>query len=345
MKKNLKVGCLLIAAAVGIQVAAPRFRAATLVERIVARVNNEIITQRQFDQQREKMHDQLAEQFSGAELDQKVKEESKNLLRDLIDQDLLVEKAKDDDIDVETDVIKRLDQIRQQYSLNSLEDLQKAVEQQGLDWEDFKDQIRRDLLMRKVIEREVGGRIILSRGDARKFFDAHKAEFNSPPGVELAEILVSTQKHKAEEAQKLAQQAYNDLQTGVRWDEVVKKYSDGPEAQQGGDIGFFKQGTVAEPIADDIKNLDTNDYTKPIETKYGYMIVKILQKRVGAQPTFDQVDEQVMNYMYNMKMQEQLRAYLLQLRKESYVRLAPGFVDSGAPPQSQESSQDFPEEQ
>jgi peptidyl-prolyl cis-trans isomerase SurA len=344
MKQIPKIFCLVFVAALGTTLAAPRDEAPVLVERVVARVNNEIVTQRQFNQQREKQDAQLAQKYSGAELQQKEREESKDLLRDLIDQDLLVEKAKDDDIDVEADVVKREDQIRQQYGLGSLEDLQKTVEQQGLDWEDFKDQIRRDILMRKVIEREVGGRIIVSQGDAKKFFESHQSLFNSPPGVELAEILVSTNKHKPEDAEKLAQQAYNELKTGVRWDEVVKKYSDGPETDQGGDIGFFKQGTVASGIEDQIKNLDENEYTKPLNTKYGYMIVKVLQKRTGAKPTFEQVDQQVMNYLYNTKMQSQLRKYLLQLRRESYIRLAPGFVDTGAPPENQETSEDFPEE-
>ncbi len=345
MKMILSAGCLAIVAAVGLEMGAPRPRAAELVERIVARVNNEIITQRQYDQQKEALRDSLSQKYSGAELQQMLKEQSKNVLRDMIDQDLMVEKAKDVDINVETDVVKRLDQIRQQYGLNSLEDLQKTVEQQGLDWADFKDHIRRGLLMQQVVQQEVGGRIILTHADARKFFETHKQLFNSPAGVELAEVLVSTQKHDPADAKKLAQQAYNDLQTGVRWDEVVKKYSDGPSAEQGGDMGFFKQGTVAGPIADMVKKLDVNDYTKPIETKYGYMIIKLLERRTGAQPTFDQVEQQVMNYVYNMRMEEQLRKYLLQLRTESYIRLAPGFVDTGAPSQSQEASEDFPEEQ
>ncbi|MEJ2006971.1 MAG: peptidylprolyl isomerase [Acidobacteriota bacterium] len=320
--------------------AAPQARAgsrAILVERIIARINNKIITQRQYDSQRQTLHEQLAEKYSGTKLEEEFRAQSKNLLRDMIDQDLLVQKAKDDDISVETDVIKRLDQIRQQYKLPSLEALQQAAENSGLNWEDFKDRIKRQLLTQKVISREVGGRILLTRSDARKYFEAHKKEFDSPPGVHLAEILVSFQKHSPEQAEKRAKEAMAEIQNGAKFSDVAEKYSDAPSAKDGGDVGFFKAGTIASNIATAIANVDAGEVSKIIKTQYGYMIFKVLEKRVGEAPTFDQVADQVMNYLYETKIQGALRPFLTTLRKESYIRLAPGFEDTGAPPGYDES--------
>ena len=161
-------------------VTAPRLQAARVVDRIIVRVNNEIITQRMFEKEKQKLHDQLAQDASGPQLEVQYREQSKNLLRDLIDQALMVQKAKDTDIDVETDLVKRLDDIRKNFNLANLEDLQREVEKQGVLWEDFKDNIRRNLLMREVMGREVGSRIIVSRADARKFFEEHKEWFKSP---------------------------------------------------------------------------------------------------------------------------------------------------------------------
>src|SRR6266542_3276640 len=180
MKKTV-----LLAGVVALLMAGKLSASKIVLDRIVARVNNEIVTQRQFERQRAELRSELAQRYSRAELEIQVREQSKNLLRDLIDQDLMVQKAKDLDVNVETDVVKRLDEIRQQQGMATLEDLQKAVEQQGLIWEDFKDNIRRNLLMREVIGREVGSRIQgqVSREDARKYFEAHKQEFASPAGV------------------------------------------------------------------------------------------------------------------------------------------------------------------
>lgn len=308
-----------------------------LVERIVARINNKIITQRQYDQQAQNLHTELAKEYSGGKLEQEFKAHSKNLMRDMIDQDLLVQKAKDDDISVETAVIKRLDEIRQQNNLPTLAALQQAVENSGMSWEDFKNQIKRQLLTQKVIAREVGSQILLTRSEAHKYFDAHKKEFDSPPGVHLAEIEISTDKHSPAQAEKLAKEAMAEIQGGATFAEVAKQYSDAPSAKEGGDIGFFKAGTIAPNIAAAIANVDTGEVSKIIKTQYGYIIYKVLEKRVGENPTFDQVADQVMNYLYETRIQGALRGFLTTLRKESYIRLAPGFVDTGAPPGYDES--------
>ena len=311
-------------------VVSPAFAARKVIERIIARVNTEIVTQRQFERERDKLRAQLAQQNSGAELESKVREFSKDLLRDLIDQALMVQKAKDLDINVETDVVKRLDEVRKNVKLDSLEDLQREVEKQGLIWEDFKEDIRRNLLMREVIGREVGRNVIISREDARKFFQEHQQEFASPAGVELAQILISNEKHKPEEAEKRAKDALAELKAGARWAEVCKKYSDDTTANEGGYIGFMKTGTLSASISEPIAKLEINEYTDLITLKSGYIILRLLDRRSEGIPKFEEVEQRVNEYLYNQKMAPALREYLATLRKESYVYLAPGYVDTGA---------------
>lgn len=319
--------------AVGLMVAgsaSPALGARKVIERIIARVNGEIITQRQFEREREKVRQQMSQQFSGAELEGKVREYGKDLLRDLIDQALMVQKAKDLDISVETDVVKRQDEIRRGLNLASLEDLQKEVEKQGLVWEDFKDNIRRNLLVREVVGREVGRTIIISREESRKFFEEHQQEFASPGGVELAQVLISNEKHKPEEAEKRAKEALAELKAGQKWAEVVRKYSDDTAtANEGGGIGFMKDGTLAASINDAVAKLDNNEFTDLIPVKTGYIILKVLERRRQGIPTFDEVEQKVGEYLYGQRMQPAMRQYLVTLRKDSYVYLAPGYVDSG----------------
>jgi peptidyl-prolyl cis-trans isomerase SurA len=310
--------------------AVPVVRAARVVERIIARVNNEIITQRMYNQEKEKLRQQLAQDYSGPELEVQFREQSKNLLRDLIDQALMVQKAKDLDLNVDTDVVKRLDEIRKQYNFNTLEDLEKEVEKSGQNWEDFKDSIKRELLVRQVIEREVGGRILVSQEEARKYYEEHKKEFESPGMVHLAEVLISTQKYKPEEAKKRTDAALAELKAGERFTEVAKKYSDGPEPEQGGDIGFVKEGTMAPSVAAIVSKLDVNENSDPIEIKNGYLILKLLERFSPGIPKFEEVQQHVEEAIYNQKMPPRLREYLTQLRKESYIFLAPGYLDTGA---------------
>jgi peptidyl-prolyl cis-trans isomerase SurA len=326
---NIQKWAAIVSMALATGVACAPLQGAKIVERIIARVNNEIITQRAYEQEQEKLREQLAQQYSGAELEAQIKEQSKNLLRDLIDQSLMVQKAKDDDINVETDVVKQLDDIRKKNNLATLEDLETAIEKDGINYEDYKDQIRRNLLMREVIGREVGSRILLSRDDARKFYEAHKKEFESPGMIRLGQILVSTEKRKPEEAEKRANDALAELKAGQRFAEIAKKYSDGPSAEQGGDVGFMKEASLAPDIAAVVAKLDVNEFSNPIQTRYGYIILKVLERYSAGIPKFEEVEQRVNEVLYDQKMQPDLREYLKRLRKESYIYKAPGYVDTG----------------
>jgi peptidyl-prolyl cis-trans isomerase SurA len=321
----------LACAALLLACAAPAFAARKVVERIIARVNNEIITQRQFEREREKIRQQMAQQYSGDELDAKVRELSRDMLRDLIDRALMVQKAKDLDINVDTDVVKRLDEIRRNLNAASLEDLQKEAEKNGMNWEDFKEDIRRNLLMREVIGREVGRTVVVSREDARAYFAEHKQQFASPAGVVLAQILISNEKHKPDEVEKRGKDALAELKAGQRWAEVARKYSDDPStANEGGQIGFMKEGTLAPALSEAISKLEVNEFSDLIPIKSGYLILKVMDRRHEGIPSFDEVEQTVMETMYNQQMQPALRKYMVSLRKDSYIYLAPGYVDSGA---------------
>ena len=304
--------------------------AARVVDRIIVRVNNEIITLHMYNQEKEKLRDQLSRDYAGPELEVQFREQSKDLLRDLIDQALLVQKAKDDDINVDTDVVKQLDQVRKDSKLDTLEDLEKEVEKSGLNWEDFKDGIKRQLLVREVIGREVGSRIIVTREETRKYYEEHKKEFETPGLVHLEEVLISTEKYKPEEAKKRAEAALAEVKAGAKFTEVVKKYSDGPDPDKGGDIGFMKIDAMAPAIAAVVNKLDVNENSDLIETRKGYLILKLKDRFSPGIPKFEEVEQRVNEALYNQKMQPRLREYLQQLRKESYIFLAPGYLDTGA---------------
>jgi len=309
---------------------APPLRAAHVVERIIARVNSEIITQRQFEREKVQLREELAQQYSGADLDTKVNDESKNLLRNLVDQSLMVQKAKDEDVNVETDIIKKLDQMRKQDGLATIEDLQKAAEQAGENWEDLKDRIRRQLLMQEVMSRDVGSRIIVTRQEEREYYDKHKEDFKSTGIVHLAEILISTEKYKPEEAEKRAKDAEAELKGGAKFNEVVKKYSDDPSADQGGDIGPQRTATISPAITAAISKLDINDYTDPMRIRSGYLILRLLERFSPGIPPFEEVETRVQETIYGQRMEPKFREFATQLRKDSYIFLAPGYIDTGA---------------
>jgi peptidyl-prolyl cis-trans isomerase SurA len=310
----------------------------TVVEEIVARVNNQIITLSDYQKAAAGLQQEAAQDCqncSQMQIQAVVAEHQKNLLRDLIDQQLLIERAKDMEVSVETDLIKRLDEVRKQNNLTSMEDLEKAVEQQGIVWEDYKTQMRNSLLTQEVIRREVGGRMNIGSDEVKAYYEAHKQDFNRPEQVALAELFLSTEGKSAEDIAAIRTKAddlHNRLVKGEDFDTLVKRYSEGSTAAQNGDLGEFERGQLSKQLEDAVFTLDKGQFTDVIQTKTGFEILKVLDHyQAGLQP-LDKVEGEITNIIYRQKMDPAMRVYLAQLREESYVLVKPGYTDSAAVP-------------
>src|SRR5271157_94395 len=136
----------------------------TIVEEIVARVNNDIITLSDYQKAEASLRTEIAQDCQNCtteHLSTLYTDRHKDLLRDLIDQQLLIQRGKDEGLSVESEVIKRLDEVRKQNNLPTLDDLEKAVEGEGMSWEDYKAQLRNSLLTQEVVRHEMGSRIII----------------------------------------------------------------------------------------------------------------------------------------------------------------------------------------
>lgn len=171
----------------------PAFAAGQVVEEIVARVNGSIITRSEFLRSKDQLKDDVKQQ-DAANADKLFSEREKDILRDLIDQQLLLEKGKDLGITGDTDVIKRLDQMRKDMKLETMEELEKAATAQGISYEDFKQNMRNQIITQKVIGEEVGSHLNITTDEQQKFYDQHKAELEQPESIRLSEILIEPEK-------------------------------------------------------------------------------------------------------------------------------------------------------
>ncbi len=305
------------------------------VEEIIARVNNEIITRSELDKAKETAAEEVEEDCRNGKCspdDQKsqIEERQKNALKDLIDQSLLVQRGKDMGLTVETDVIKRLDSIRIQNNLSSMEDLEKAVTSHGLNWEDFKDNIRKSLLTQKVISQEVGSHVNISKEDVQKYYDEHKTEFIRPEQVALREIEVSTEGKKDSELpdlKKKAETALKRVKDGEDFGEIAKRFSDGSTAKQGGFLGVYKRGELSKELEDTVFKMKKNDLTDVLDTKQGYLVLQVLEHYDEGEQALSKVESEIMDKMYSTRMQPKLKEYLKTLREQSYVVIKPGYED------------------
>jgi peptidyl-prolyl cis-trans isomerase SurA len=325
-----------------------------IVDEIVARVNDDIITRSDLEKAKQSSLDEL-KQRDPSNWQAQWEKGQKNLLRDLIDQQLLLQKGKDLGITGETDVIKRLNQMRQQMGLASIDDLEKEAQKQGVSFEDFKEQIRIGAVTQQVIGQEVGSKLgsQITTEDIKAWYDKHQKELEGPEEVALSEIMVSTQP-KAEDkdkqqgatqdqpaaedpakvaaAEAKANQLLDELKKGAKFDELAKKNSDGPTAAQGGTLGDFKRGELAKDLEDKTFSLKAGENTGVIRTKQGFIILKVTAHRPAGVPPLNEISERIKEAIYSERLEPAARAYLTKLREQAYIDIKPGFTDTGASP-------------
>jgi peptidyl-prolyl cis-trans isomerase SurA len=309
----------------------------TVVEEIVARVNNDVITNEDLSRARENLQNEVkddCQKCTPEQVQKEFAEKDKNLLRDLIDQSLLVQRAKDSSISVDTEVIKRLDAIRQQNKLSSMEALEAEVTKAGQNFEDFKTQIRDQLLTQEVIRKEVGSRIIVSHEDVVKYYNEHKSEFVRPEMVVLREIFVSTEGKPEADIPSLRKKAENlrdrILNHGDDFGEMAKHFSDSTTAQQSGELGSFQRSQLDPKIAEKVFALKRGEMTDLIETKTGFEILQVVERFDAGQQPVEKVEPEITNRLYEVNMAPAMRTYLATLREDSYVQVKPGYTDSAA---------------
>jgi len=312
-----------------------------VVEEIAARVNGEIITS--LELARSQAHDVQEikddcdqKKCTPEELQKALEEGKRDALRGLIDTALLVQRAKDLDLNVETELVRQLDETRIENKLDSMEALQKAVESEGMDWEDYKTSVRNQFLAQDVIYREVGSRVsnTIDRGQIQKYYEEHKDEFTLPETVRLREILVSTAGKPESEwpnlEKKASQLRERVLNNGEDFGELAKHFSDSPTAHQGGELGAFERGKLDPKFEAEVFKLNKNQMTPVMHAANGYLILQVVQRyEAGVQP-LDKIESEVTNHIASSQMPAKLRVYLTTLRKDSFVEVRPGYVDTGA---------------
>ena len=306
---------------------------ATVVEYPIVRVNDQIIDSSDYERSQQQLIDE-ARQSNATPAD--IEQRQKDLLRDMIDQQLLLSRGKELDINADAEVIRRLDEIRKQNKFDTMEDLEKAVRQSGISYEDFKSNIKNSIITQEVVRDEVGRKLALTSKQEQAFYEQHKQEFEQPEQVRLSEILIPTPDDPTDaqiaQAQTKASDVIAKLKAGSSFENLAKQYSGGQTADKGGDLGQFKRGAMAKVLEDQTFTLKPGESTAPIRTKQGFVVLKVTEHTPAGVPPLSAVEQQVQEAIYQAAIQPALRTYLTDLREKAYIDIAPGFVDTGASP-------------
>jgi len=235
----------------------------------------------------------------------------KNLLRDMIDNLLLIQRAKDVGINVDTALIRRLDELRVQNNIESMEDLERAIRAEGLGYEDFKSNIRNGLYRDEVMRREVGARAVPDKAEVQAYYDEHLQDFVRQESVYVREIFVSTEGKTEEE--KVALRAKADgllerVKAGEDFGKLAGEYSSDPGSKaQGGELGWATRQSFVQPFADALFTMQVGEIGGPVKTQFGYHVIQLDDVREVNFPPMAQVRPQIQQRLVRQKVEALVR--------------------------------------
>ena len=306
-----------------------------VVEEIVAKVNGDIITRTELEHSKQELEGQLRQQgLTGAALDKAVKERAADALRDQIDQLLLVQKGKDLNINVDGEVAKRVAQIQLDSKISDPDKFHEWIrEQGGMSFEDFKAQIKNQILTQRVIGQEVASRINIPHSEVEKYYEEHKKEFVREEQVFLREILISTEGKTPDQvaaAEKRAKEIVARARKGEKFGELARVYSDAETKDNFGELPPYKRGQLRKEIEDVVFKQSKGYVTDPIKMPNGFEVLKIEDRYEAGQAPLADVENEIMERLYTPRMQPKVREYLTKLREDAFLEIRAGYVDSGA---------------
>jgi parvulin-like peptidyl-prolyl isomerase len=308
-----------------------------VVEEIVAKVNADIITRGELESTRRSIEAELRKQgLTGAALEKAIKDQANDALRDQIDQLLLVQHAKDLNINVDAEVTKRLAAIQVDSKIADPDKFHDYLrEGSGLSFEDFRQKLRDQILTQRVVGQEVMSRISPPHSEVEKYYEEHKKDFVRQEQVFLREILISTEgktPDQVAQAEKRAKDLVARARKGEKYGELARQYSDAETKENFGELPPYKRGQLNKKIEDVVFKEKKGYVTDPIRLPNGFLILKIEERFEAGQAPLSDVENEIMEKLSMPQMQPKVRELLTKLREDAFLEIRAGYLDSGAAP-------------
>ena len=310
-----------------------------VVEEIAAKVNGDIITRGELEKKRLEIEAEAKRQgLSGTRLQDAVKEAHADVLRKEIDTLLLVQKGKDLNINVDSEVTRRMAEIQVQQKIPDPDRFQQFIrEQTGMTFEDFKQQMKNEMLTQRVIGQEVMRNINVPESELQKYYDEHKGDYmRKEAQVFLSQIVISTEGKSAEQvavAEKKAKDLVARAKKGEKFTDLARDNSDDVEtAKNGGYVGAMPKGMMDKAIEDTVFKEKKGFVSDPFKRAQGFVILKVEDRFEAGQASFDEVKNDLQERLTQPKAEGKVRIFLTQLREDAFLEIKEGYVDSGAAP-------------
>ena len=292
--------------------------------RVVAYVNNEVITLYELNNMIEEATGKSCE-----EMQTENKEEffrvRKLLLERMMDEKLEKEKIKELDLEPSREQVDNyIENIKQERKMTQ-EDLIAQLEKEGMTYEKFRERIKDELGHSNLIDREIREKMILSEEQMREYYDAHKKEYEKPGKAHIAIIFLipgsSENQDQTDELREKGKDILERLKKGEAFADLARKFSNGPGAEEGGDLGNITLKEVDPKILEVINSLKDGEISSLIDMGSRFLIIKLIKKTETEWIPFEEVKDDINEEIYYQEMEKRYDKYMEELRKNNYIKI------------------------
>ena len=293
---------------------------ASTANRIVAVVNDEVITQADVEGRVTALLEDRERLPTGQEDPAQVREA---VLTRLVEQRLMLQEAKRSGISISSDeVLKRLEEIRGRF--DSEEAFQRMLSASGLSKEQLKEQLRDQLMVQRLLDRMVRATIVVSPYEISKAVAEHPELAKTGDRVRVSHLLVRVGDTRSEEqARALIETIHQRVVGGEEFAALATRYSDDPQKEQGGQMGWVAPGELLPELDDAMQRLSVGECSAPIQTKLGFHLIKVEERRTSSSLSVMEANHAVAQRLYQQKFQAQFARWLDELKRRAYIQLTP----------------------
>jgi peptidyl-prolyl cis-trans isomerase SurA len=307
---------------------------AEIIEQILVKVNGEIFTKTDLEQRQVSILRQRGQQLDlktdagNQQLRKALDEITPQLMVDVVDEMLMVQRGRELGYKLSDEQFKSVvDNIKKENKIDTEEQFQAALKSENMTMAELRKNLERQMIVQRVQQNEVMGKIGVTEEEARSYYDTHRQEFTTLPSVTLREIVVTVPADTrginvgAEDA---ANEKIEKLRTrvttgGEAFDKVAAESSDAPSKANGGLIGPISVNELSPELRKIIEGMKVGDITAPIRTTREFRVFKLENSTAVQTMAFDQAREQIADRVFTDKRKGEYAKYLDKLRAQAII--------------------------
>lgn len=247
------------------------------------------------------------------------------LLDELIDKKIKLQKAEDLKISIaDQEVHAAIEQILSQNRITK-EAFREKLHKEGFAWADYEKEIRNQIVLSRLVNQEVRSKIVLMPEEIRQYYQDHLDRFGVNEKKQVLRILLSLPDGAGPEEIRSRKQEAEDLRrrvmSGEDFQEVAMRYSDGPEASEGGNLGYFARGDLRADLDEAVGSLSLGAVSPVIDRTEGFIILKVEDIRVASHIPFEKAQDEIKEALYQDKLRERYRAWITELKGKAFIEI------------------------